>query len=84
MSINHNILHLIVRKLMDSKPHPLARIMRPLYDEIITLINGPTLTSFNFRLRMAKLKYKYELKSEMFIFYYLNIFYPKIFKCVKD
>ena len=34
--INYNILHLIIRKCMDLKPHPLARIIKPIFYEIET------------------------------------------------
>ena len=36
--INPNILHLIIRKCMDLKPHPLARIMEPLFPMVFESI----------------------------------------------
>ena len=42
--INHNILHLIIRKYMDLHPHPLAQMMKALLYSTFTvnpIFNGP-------------------------------------------
>ena len=40
--INHNILHLIIRKCMNLNPHPLARIMEPLFPMVFESITWLT------------------------------------------
>ena len=76
--INHNILHLIIRKCMDQRPHPLAQIMKPLLYDIETLVYDSLVTKYGFISTfymiypLYKIQRKYNLSS-YFILYLSNI-----------
>ena len=72
--MNHNILHIIIRKSMQQNPHPLARIMQPLLDDIDNIYEQ-TSNKNDFQMvksLVSQIEEKY-FKRSLYIYYLMYI-----------